>query len=175
MRHDWEMFANGNYISTFIYVMPTLRQANSDLLASSTSCNVLATRSGHFDCHRRWHQVFGFWVVFASAKPFRLGDAQGISVAAMLCLSSGLPHAHFASADALLNLFLALAFVDMYRHWNSCPAQTAPGIRLDWVRLPDQGTRGGIGPHGQRAIVFASTAASSNLFAACKSLGQFYC
>ena len=42
--------------------------------------------------------------------------------------------AHFASADALLNLFLALAFVDIYRYWEQPESQVLRRVYV-WIAL----------------------------------------
>ena len=113
-----EMLASGNYISTFIYGAPRFDKPILIYWLQALSVNVFGHSEWAFRLPSALASSLWVWVVFAFAKP-RLGDAQAILVAAMLCLSLACwGIAHFASADALLNLFLALAFVDMYRYWE---------------------------------------------------------
>ena len=153
-----EMLANGNYISTFIYGAPRFDKPILIYWLQALSVNVFGHSEWAFRLPSALASSLWVWVVFAFAKP-RLGDAQAILVAAMLCLSLACwGIAHFASADALLNLFLALAFVDMYRYWEQPSPRKLRRVYV-WIGfgLLTKGPVAVLVPMASGLLFFAST------------------
>ena len=129
-----EMLSNGNFISIFIYGAPRFDKPILIYWLQALSVTAFGHTEWAFRLPSALASSLWVWVVFAFARP-RLGNAPASLVAAMLCLSIACwGIAHFASADALLNLFLALAFIDMYRYWEQPSARQLRRVYV-WIAL----------------------------------------
>ena len=153
-----EMLANGNYISTFIYGAPRFDKPILIYWLQALSVNAFGHSEWAFRLPSALASSLWVWVVFVFARP-RLGETPAALVAAMLCLSLACwGIAHFASADALLNLFLALTFVDMYRYWEQPSPRKLRRVYV-WIALGllTKGPVAVLVPMASGLLFFAST------------------
>ena len=129
-----EMLINGNYVSTFIYGAPRFDKPILIYWLQGLSVTLFGHNEWAFRLPSAVAATLWVWVIYAFAKP-RLSETKALVVAALLCLNLACwGIAHFASADALLNLFLALAFVDMYRYWEQPESQMLRRVYV-WIGL----------------------------------------
>ena len=129
-----EMLVNGNYVSTFIYGAPRFDKPILIYWLQGLSVTLFGHNEWAFRLPSAVAATLWVWVIYAFAKP-RLNETKALVVAALLCLNLACwGIAHFASADALLNLFLALAFVDMYRYWEQPESQILRRVYV-WIAL----------------------------------------
>ena len=153
-----EMLANGNYISTFIYGAPRFDKPILIYWLQALCVSAFGHSEWAFRLPSALASSLWVWVVFAFARP-RLGDHAAMLIAAMLCSSLACwGIAHFASADALLNLFLALAFVDMFRYWEQPSASKLRRVYV-WIGfgLLTKGPVAVLVPMASGLLFFAST------------------
>ena len=153
-----EMLANGNYISTFIYGAPRFDKPILIYWFQGLSVNLFGHNEWAFRLPSALAASLWVWVIYTFVKP-RLAATHATFVAIMLCLNLACwGIAHFASADALLNLFLALAFVDMYRYWEQPNAQRLRRVYV-WIALGllTKGPVAVLVPLASGLLFFAST------------------
>ena len=162
-----EMLANGNYISTFIYGAPRFDKPILIYWLQGLSVSLLGHNEWAFRLPSALAASLWVWVVYGFVKP-RLNETKAALVAALLCLNFACwGIAHFASADALLNLFLALTFVDMYRYWEQPESQILRRVYV-WIALGllTKGPVAVLVPLASGWLFFASTSRLSEFFRA---------
>lgn len=162
-----EMLANGNYISTFIYGAPRFDKPILIYWLQGLSVSLLGHNEWAFRLPSALAASLWVWVVYGFVKP-RLDETKAALVAALLCLNFACwGIAHFASADALLNLFLALTFVDMYRYWEQPESQILRRVYV-WIALGllTKGPVAVLVPLASGLLFFASTSRLSEFFRA---------
>lgn len=129
-----EMLRSGNWITTYNYGVPRFDKPILIYWAQALSVTLFGSNEWAFRLPSALAAAIWAWVLWRFARE-NLGDALALRAVALLSLSLGsLGIARFASADALLNLWLALAFCDLYRYWK----QPKPGLRARiflWLAL----------------------------------------
>ena len=153
-----EMLANGNYISTFIYGQPRFDKPILIYWLQALSVSLFGHNEWAFRLPSALAAALWVWVLYQFAKP-RFGATKASFTASLLCLNLACwGIAHFASADALLNLFLALTFVDMYRYWERPEAATLRRVYV-WIALGllTKGPVAVLVPMASGLLFFAST------------------